>query len=47
MRATQDWKAELATITREAEALAGGALALPTPARVKIIGNTLCRRNTN
>jgi len=41
VRATRAWKAELAAITREAEALAGGALALPTPARVKIIGNTL------
>lgn len=41
VRATRAWKAELAAITREAEALAGGALALPTPARVNIIGNTL------
>lgn len=41
VRATRAWKTELAAITREAEALADGTLALPKPARVKIIGNTL------
>ncbi|KPV54930.1 hypothetical protein SE17_00695 [Kouleothrix aurantiaca] len=41
VRATRAWKAELAAITKEAEALAGGPLVEPQPKRIKIQGNTL------
>ena len=41
VRATRAWKAELAAITRAAEALAGGPLALPKPRTVKIVGHSL------